>query len=319
MRFITYQLRGESVDRVGVLRGDNVHELPGVTRLIDLLGDDGSRLRAAGTAALEGDGISLTLGEVTLRPPVPTPPSVRDFMTFERHIAGTLLNNGPDAVVPKVWYRQPLFYFSNPASLVGHREDVAMPPGTLMLDFECEVAAVIGSGGSDLTIENAQAAIVGYTILNDWSARDIQTREMQGSLGPSKGKDTATSMGPWLVTADELAPYASGPSFSLNMEVELNGVAFGSDRLDSMGWSFAQMVAYASRGTRLVPGDIVGSGTCANGCIVEKWGREGRTQAPLAVGDVVTLRIEKLGELTNRIVEGAAVVDIGPCHADTVG
>ena len=314
MRFVTYQHGDDDQDRVGVLGDGAVHPIDGVARLVDLLVDP-QTLREAGEGALRYDTHAVDVGAVRLRAPIPQPPSVRDFMTFEDHIAGTMLNWGPDAVVAPVWYRQPIFYFSNPMATIGPGDDVPMPPGTKMLDFELEVAAIIGPGGASLAVDRALDHIVGYAILNDWSARDLQSFEMSGNLGPAKGKDTATTLGPCLVTADELAPFASGPSFALEMEVELNGKTFGIDRLDNMAWSFAQMAAYASRGTSLVAGDVLGSGTCGNGCIAEKWGREGHTHPPLAVGDVVTLRVEHLGEVTNRIVEGEPALDIGPCRA----
>lgn len=312
MRFATYRHEGDDSDRVGLVQEDTIFEMRGVAALVDLLGDDGEMLHAAGEAAVRDPAQMAEVGAVRLRPPIPRPPSVRDFMTFEQHIEGTSLNYGPDEKPPKVWYRQPLFYFSNPAALYGPGEGVPMPPGSRMFDFESEVAAVIGRNGVNLDVEHAAECIVGYTIMNDWSARDLQSREMTGNLGPAKGKDTATSIGPYLVTADELAPYTSGPSFALAMEVELNGQPFGHDRLDHMGWSFAQMVAYASRGTKVTAGDILGSGTCGAGCIAEKWGREGHTFPALAVGDVVTLRVEQLGELTNQVVIGPPLRDLGP-------
>jgi 2-keto-4-pentenoate hydratase/2-oxohepta-3-ene-1,7-dioic acid hydratase in catechol pathway len=316
MRFVTYQVAGDATDRVGLLHDEQVHRIPGVARLLDLLGDDGSHLRDAGAAALRDAAEVLPLNGVHLRPPIPQPPSMRDCMTFEQHVAGTKLNEGPDAKPPGVWYRQPIFYFSNPAAMVGPYDDVTMPPGCRSFDFEFEVAAVVGRAGANLTVDAAADSIVGYMILNDWSARDIQFREMQGSLGPAKGKDTATTIGPSLVTADELAPFASDPTFALAMEVELNGEVFGRDRLDQMAWSFPQIVAYASRGTRVSAGDIIGSGTCGDGCIAEKWGRQGlESQRSLQVGDVVTMRVEHLGEISNRVVEGPPVIDIGPSRA----
>ncbi len=318
MRFVTYQLADDpdNRSRVGVVRNDVVHEIPGVTRLLDLLVDDATLHDAGGSALREPAGVA-ALEEIRLLAPIPTPPSVRDFMTFEEHLKGTLLNQGPDVKPSKVFYRQPLFYFTNPVATLGPADDVPVPPGTRSFDFELEVAAVVGKEGANLSAAEAPDHIIGYTILIDWSARDLQFREMQGGLGPAKGKDTATTLGPYLVTADELAPFASGPSFSLGMEVELNGKPFGGDRLDNMAWSFAQMVAYAARGTRVVPGDVLGSGTCGNGCLAEQWGRQGPDvpKEGLRVGDVVTFRVEQLGEITQRIVDGPLPTDIGPCLA----
>jgi 2-keto-4-pentenoate hydratase/2-oxohepta-3-ene-1,7-dioic acid hydratase in catechol pathway len=183
-----------------------------------------------------------------------------------------------------------------------------------MFDFEAEVAAVIGREGANLPVGEAADHIVGYTIMNDWSARELQSREMTGELGPAKGRTPRPPWGPAWVTADELVPFASGPSFALRMEIQINGKPFGADRLDNMAWSFAQLVAYASRGTRVVPGDVIGSGMCDDGCIAEKWGREGHTDPALQVGDTMTIRVEQLGEIANQVVEGPPLLDLGPSH-----
>jgi 2-keto-4-pentenoate hydratase/2-oxohepta-3-ene-1,7-dioic acid hydratase in catechol pathway len=178
--------------------------------------------------------------------------------------------------------------------------------GCSVFDFELEVAAVVGMAGRDLTLDEAEQAIAGYLIMNDWSARDLQLAEMRGPLGPAKGKDSAITLGPWLVTADELAPHRSDRGFDLGMSVWVNEEMVGQDRLDSIGWSFAEMVAYASRGTRVQPGDVIGSGTCGNGCLAELWGREGRqARAPLRPGDVVRMAVDCLGEIRNRVVGGS--------------
>jgi 2-keto-4-pentenoate hydratase/2-oxohepta-3-ene-1,7-dioic acid hydratase in catechol pathway len=319
MRFVTYQFPDDPAraDRVGLLHDGAVHRLRGVAKLLDLLGDDGSTLHAAGEAALSDPEEVLGTESVRLRAPIPRPPSMRDFMTFAAHVEGAWLNYGADSKPPKVWYRQPLFYFSNPAAIMATGDDVPLPPGSRSFDFELEVGAFIGREGANLTVEEAADYIVGYTILNDWSARDLQFFEMQGTLGPAKGKDTATTIGPAFVTADELAPFASGPSFDLGMEVDINGERFGADRLDNMAWSFGQMVAYASRGTRLMPGDLFGTGTCGNGCITEYWGRHGGGDSypSLQAGDVVTMRVDQLGEITNRVVDAQPVHDIGTSRA----
>jgi len=316
MRFVTYRLIEDQdlKDRVGVLEDGVIRQLSGVTRLLDLLVAPDGLLSAGQTALLE---VSIPLQEAHLRPPIPEPPSFRDFMAFEAHVEGTTLNYGPDAKPPKVWYRQPLFYFSNPTAMYGPYDEVPIAPGSQMFDFELEVAAVIGHGGSNLTLQEAQESIAGYMVLNDWSARDLQSREMTGNLGPSKGKDTATTIGPALVTADELEPFASGPSFALEMEVEINGKRFGGDRLDNIAWSFAQLISYASRGTKIATGDIFGSGTCGMGCIAELWGREGHDHPMLQAGDTVTMRVEELGEISNRLVDPAPIHDIGPSRTSS--
>jgi 2-keto-4-pentenoate hydratase/2-oxohepta-3-ene-1,7-dioic acid hydratase in catechol pathway len=292
------------VPRLGVLAGEEVHHLEGTDSLIDLLRS--GRLAAAGEQALAGTGVPLD--QVALLAPFDDPPSVRDFMAFEQHVDGVSRMAGAGPRIPEVWYEQPLFYFSNPASIVGPYDDVAVPPGSSALDAELEVAAVIDVEGSDLTIDEAQRAIAGYLIFNDWSARDLQFAEMRGPLGPCKGKDSATTLGPWFVTTDELEPYRSGTSFDLQMSWWVGEELIGSDRLDNMAWSFAEMVAYASRGTRLRPGDLFGSGTCGGGCLAEIWGRHGRdAHAPLRPGDVVRVSVDGLGATANRIVAGVDV------------
>jgi 2-keto-4-pentenoate hydratase/2-oxohepta-3-ene-1,7-dioic acid hydratase in catechol pathway len=314
VRFVTYTAPagGPGTETVGVVDTDErVHPLQGVERLTDLLGDPVA-LHDAGERALASEEGAVPVVGLHLLAPIPRPPSFRDFMTFEEHVLGTRMREGETVPAPKIWYRQPIFYFSNPASLIGISENVPIAPGSSSFDFELEIAAVIGPGGSNLSVDEAAEHIAGYCVLVDWSARDIQFREMTGSLGPSKGKDTATTLGPWLVTADELRPHANGPSFSLRMEVELDGEPFGSDRLDHMGWSFAQMVAYASRGTTLHPGDVLGSGTCGGGCLAERWARNPeQPKRTLRPGDRVTFRVEVLGEFTQTLVAGQPVMDIG--------
>jgi len=189
---------------------------------------------------------------------------------------------------------------------------VAVPPGCRALDFELEVAAVIGREGRDLTPDDARSHIAGYTILNDWSARDLQSREMRVGLGPAKGKDFAVSLGPWVVTVDELEPLRADDRLDLDERAFVNGIELGSDTLANMGWSFEELVAYASRGTVVRPGDVLGSGTCGSGCLAELWGRNGRQDPPpLRPGDEVVLRVQGIGELATRIVAGREAVPIG--------
>ncbi|MDX8056696.1 fumarylacetoacetate hydrolase family protein [Lentzea sp. BCCO 10_0798] len=247
-----------------------------------------------------------------LRPPL-QPPSVRDFVTFEEHVEGVRRSIDGITGVPDAWHDAPTFYFANPCAVIGPSDPVPVPPGCQALDFELEVAAVIGREGRDLTPEQARDHIIGYTIYNDWSARDLQSREMQVGLGPCKGKDAATTLGPYLVTADELESYRDGDGFlRLALTAEINGEVVGRDLLSNMSWTFEEMTAYASRGTHVRPGDVLGSGTCGNGgCLAELWGIRGRQDpAPLKPGDTVAITVEGIGTISNTVVPGAEPVAI---------
>lgn len=304
MRFVTYD-EGEAMGfRAGVLHAGTVHPLPRGTTLLGLLGDDGTRLRHAGEEALASSAGTRDVSDIVLCAPIPTPPSVRDFMAFESHVEGSMKLVDPDDPVPAEWYDAPAFYFSNPYATIGPDDDVMVPPGSTMFDLELEVAVVIGTTGRDIAVEDAWGHIAGYTILIDWSARDLQMREMGVRLGPSKGKDSATTLGPSLVTPDELEPFRSGNTFDLHMSARVNDLEIGSDTLASMGFSFAEMISHASRGTEVRPGDVLGSGTCGGGCLAELWGRRGLgAHPPLAPGDTVTVAVEQLGVVSQRVVE----------------
>jgi fumarylacetoacetate (FAA) hydrolase len=241
-------------------------------------------------AWLEGEGRSETgervaLADIELLAPVPHPPSVRDFYAFEGHVAAGWKRRGSE--IPAAWYEAPTFYFSNPASIVGPGHRVARPASTEMLDFELEIAAVIGAGGE----------VAGFTLMNDWSARDIQAREMAVGLGPAKGKDFATSLGPWLVTPDEL-PMANG-RLQLEASVAVNGSELSRTSAADQHFSWDQIAAHAARDTRLLPGDVLGCGTLNGGCLLELGPLEGERW--LEPGDEVVISAEGLGELRNVI------------------
>ena len=303
MRWVTY--KGAAGDRVGLLRDDGIRALvPGV-QLLDLLGDDGTRLRAAQEFATGQPAEVVAADTAELLAPIGRPPSIRDFYAFEDHVRtarqGRGLEMDPD------WYELPVFYFTNPAAVVGTGTPVAIPPGCQALDFELEVAAVVGRGGRDLSPEEAEAHIAGYMVMNDWSARDLQQREMKQGLGPAKGKDFATSLGPTFVTCDELEPLRKGKAFDVTMVARVNGREYSRGNLADIHWSFGQMLAYASRGTEIVAGDVIGSGTCGTGCILELSLTHGSDPYPwLQAGDVVELEVTGLGTLLNQVVPGAA-------------
>jgi len=303
MRWVTYTHADDRVERAGLLVDDAVHGLVAGQSIIGLLGDDGERLAAAGEQARSNPAEVVAIDDVRVRAPIPHPPTVRDFYAFEQHVRTARQRRGLD--MDPDWYELPVFYFSNPHAIVGPDDDVAIPPGSSEMDFELEVAAVVGVSGADLDPADAERHIAGYCVMNDWSARDIQRREMKLNMGPVKGKDFATSLGPMLVTPDELVA-RQGRAYDLTMTAAVNGVEYSRASLADIYWSFGEMLAYASRGTRVEPGDIIGSGTCGTGCILELSLVHGSEKYPwLQPGDVVELSVERLGTLRNRVVAGA--------------
>jgi 2-keto-4-pentenoate hydratase/2-oxohepta-3-ene-1,7-dioic acid hydratase in catechol pathway len=291
-------------ERLGVvLGGETINALEPGLSLLDLLGDDGTRLREAGERATTEPAGTFALDEVTLLPPIQRPPSVRDFYAFEQHVKTARQRRGLE--MDPDWYELPVFYFSNPAAVTGPDDDVAVPPGSQQLDYELEVAAVVGLGGVDLRPDEAERHIAGFTVMNDWSARDVQRREMKLSMGPVKGKDFATSLGPFLVTPDELEPHRKDRAYDLRMRASVNGRPYSDASLSDIYWSFGEMLAYASRGTELVPGDVIGSGTCGTGCILELSLVHGEDAYPwLQPGDEVVLEVEHLGAQHSRVTDG---------------
>jgi fumarylacetoacetate (FAA) hydrolase len=218
------------------------------------------------------------LEDVELMPPVLHPPSVRDFYAFEQHVKTARAARGLE--VPDEWYRIPVFYFSNPNAIYGPEAEIPYPEGTEQLDYELEVAAVIGAEGQ----------IGGFTVMNDWSARDLQREEMKVGLGPAKGKDFATSLGPIVVTPDEF------DGSSATMVARVNGDERSRGDLADMYHSWETIVAWAGRNTELQPGDILGSGTVGTGCILEHG--DGRWLQP---GDAVELEVDGIGALRNTV------------------
>ena len=236
---------------------------------------------------------------VTLRSPIPRPPNLRDFYGFEDHVKAARALRGLE--MPPEWYEFPAFYYSNPTVIYGPGDDIPRPAYTTALDFELEIACVIGQSGTDIPENEAESYIAGYTIMNDWSARDIQQREMKIGLGPAKAKDFATSLGPWLVTRDELEDRLVVPGkFRLEMSATVNGKLLSNSNMERMHWTFPQMIARASQSVELHPGDVIGSGTAGTGCILELGTEVHRWLEP---GDQVELRIERLGALTNKVIQ----------------
>ncbi len=266
-----------------------------IDALADLLGGFSPRGDA------DEDEAVLDAADLAFGAPILRPPSLRDFYAFEGHVRTMWERRGGE--VPEVWYRLPIFYFSNVSEIRGPDEPVWSPAASSELDYELEVAAIVDTFAADLSPDRAEEAIGGYTIFNDWSARDLQREETAVRLGPAKGKDFASTLGPWLVTPDELAPArpagATGPD--LAMTAEVNGVETSRGRWSDAQFSFGEMLARASADVRLRPGDVVGSGTAGTGCLLEvKDATLGRYLEP---GDEVVLRVERLGSLRTPIVE----------------
>jgi fumarylacetoacetate (FAA) hydrolase len=269
------------------------------------LGPDGiSRLRESVDTFRDEHRASIMLPEqvaaprwlVELDAPLPRPRTFRDFYAYEAHVAaGYRRRNRP---VPPAWYEMPVFFYQHAGTIFGPDAIIPYPAGSGQLDFELEIAAVIGARGRDIEVGTAWDHVAGLTILNDWSARDIQAQEMSVGLGPAKGKDFASSLGPAIVTLDELEPWFRDDRHSLAASVMINDELIATTNAGEHFWSLPQMIANASRQVDLEPGDLIGLGTMERGCLLEL----GEHVHPwLTEGDEVVLEVEGLGRLRNRI------------------
>ena len=305
MRWVTYD--AGAGPRTGLLDGSTVRGLPDGITLLSLLGDDGERLAEAGSSARSAPVEVRALEEVRLLAPLPRPPSIRDGLCFLEHLRGCYRALGRAEDLHPAWSQTPAFYFGNPAAVLGPRDDVPISPGSRWFDFELEIGAVVGRGGRDLHPDSAEGHIVGYMFFNDWTARDHQLRDMAQGIGMGKSKDSAITLGPALVTVDELEQYRvdGRPAFEVTAQVNGREIARGS--LADADWSYGELLAFLSRGTDLVPGDVIGSGTVPGGCLLE------HVDTPdletftgwLAPGDEVVLSAPVLGE-TRQTVRPAA-------------
>ena len=269
---------------------DRVHTLPYPDMLAVIA--EGAE-KAANKAAKE----SLSVDEVQFLSPL-KPTTLRDGYAFEQHVVTANRNRGRD--VPQEWYEFPVFYFTNPNAVFGHDDEIPYPQYTNAMDYELEIAVVIGKIGMNINAGDAEHYIFGYTIFNDWSARDVQRKEMAVGLGPAKGKDFASAFGPVIVTREALADRATGRPgvFDLEMVARVNGKELSRGNFKEMHWSFGDIIARASDSTMLFPGDVIGSGTVGTGCLLELT----KFQGPwLNEGDVVELEIERIGILKNMV------------------
>ncbi len=251
----------------------------------------------------ERDPVGMAPGNTRIMAPLPRPLSFRDFYAFEEHVSNGMALRGRK--VREQWYEMPVFYFSNAHSFYGHGERVPRPSYTERLDYELEIACVLGKGGINISADEAPDYIAGYTILNDWSARDIQLQEMAVGLGPAKGKDFANSLGPALVTPDELADKQVGEGaelrYDLEMVARINGEERSRGNFGDIYWTFSQMIEHAARDVYLYPGEVLGSGTVGTGCLLEQGAEESGDW--LKPGDIVELEIEGLGVLRNQVTD----------------
>ena len=236
--------------------------------------------------------------------PIPRPTSMRDGYAFRQHVEAARRNRGVEMIAEFDLF--PVFYFTNHQAVIGPGPMEVMPEHLKKLDFELEAAIVIGKEGRNIKAEDADDYIFGYTIMNDWSARYLQMEEMKLSLGPAKGKDFATAIGPWLVTKDELEsrriPGPKGERYDLEMTCRIGNEEVSRGNLKDMTWTFAQLIERASYGVTLYPGDVIGSGTVGTGCFLELNGSKVYDNRWLGIGDIVTCSIEHLGDLTNEVV-----------------
>ena len=328
MRFVTFQYGENSKPRFGFKKNNYIIDIvhasnwvnesnedprflsipPSLKDALENWTDNFKKLKELDQALPDKEVISIKVGsnpiatletKVNLLAPVPDPRSFRDFYAFEQHVRSARKLRGLD--MHPDWFKIPIFYFSNPVALYGHNSEVPYPIGTAELDFELEFAIIIANGGKNITAKDADKYIAGYTICNDWSARDLQRQEMAMNLGPAKGKDFATSFGPYMVTPDELEnAWDNNGRLHLRMTCHVNDKIITDGNTNDLYHSFSKMIERASMNTNLLPGDYLGSGTVGTGCILEL--RPENTGGWIKKGDVVKMEIEQLGILENKIV-----------------
>jgi len=329
MKFLTYRAGDALTPRIGLFIDNRVVDLgqlvagakdsttteqlaPLRTLLASECGDPMVRLLESWTTSLASirDILAtisvaeqMVVDDATILAPVPRPTSMRDGYAFRQHVEAARRNRGVP-MIPE-FDDFPVFYFTNHQAVTGPGEVFVRDEHLDRLDFELECAIVIGREGRDIPASEGDDHVAGFMVMNDWSARRLQMDEMKLNLGPAKGKDFATSLGPWLVTADELSDRRIegpvGARYNLTMTAYVNGVAVSEGNMADMSWTFAQIVERASYGVTLYPGDVIGSGTVGTGCFLELNGSKVTDNWWLKEGDVVDCSIERLGSLTNTI------------------
>tara|TARA_X000000368_G_C23025590_1_gene710005 strand:+ start:409 stop:1338 length:930 start_codon:yes stop_codon:yes gene_type:complete len=306
MKLISFELEGKV--KFGAFEDNMIYDLHALDQKIsdnmaDFLNAGEGQIQLVKNA-INDNSPSISIEDVVLLSPVPSPPSVRDAYAFRQHVATARRNRGLD-MIPE-FDEIPIFYFTNHNAVFGEGDFPIRPMHNEKLDFELECAAVIGKRGRNISSKEADDYIAGFMIMNDLSARALQMKEMKLNLGPAKGKDFGSTFGPWLVTKDELNNYKTtsedGDRYNLKMRAFVNDVLVSEDSLENMTWTFAQIIERVSYGVDIFPGDVIGSGTCGTGCFLELNGSKITDNQWLQPNDIVSLEIEGLGKLNNRIV-----------------
>lgn len=302
MKIVTFEVGGQV--RSGVLENERIYELEDSLPSL-LQKSTGSEIEKFCNDSLKKNP-KFSLSQVKVLSPIPKPPSMRDGYAFRQHVMTARKNRGLDMIPEFDLF--PVFYFTNHQAVTGPGDVHVQELHLDKLDYELEVAIVVGKEGRNIKVSQADEYILGYTIMNDWSARTLQMEEMKLNLGPAKGKDFATSLGPWLVTRGELkrngqlSASPRGEKLNAKMEAAINGKNYSSGNANEMNWTFAEIIERASYGTTLYPGDVIGSGTVGTGCLLELNGSKITSNLWLKPNDVVTLSVEGLGTLENKIV-----------------
>ena len=313
MRLSTYKLANNNKELIGLVKKDsliNLNEFFGDISLVDLIKKDNWKSETLKKID-EEKLVTHHINDVNLLAPIPNPNSLRDAYAFRQHVETSRKNRGLEMI--KEFDEFPVFYFSNHNAIYGPQDEIkCMPSHFEKLDFELEIAIVIGKEGRNLKANEASSYIAGYMIMNDVSARGLQMKEMKLNLGPAKGKDFASVIGPYLVTPDEIKDKlidkgGYGSIYDLKMSCFLNNQLVSEGNFKDMNWTFEQIIERVSYGTTIYPGDIIGSGTVGTGCLLEINGTgkikdSNYKEVWLKEGDVVKMKIDKLGEISNKIV-----------------
>lgn len=313
MRLSTYKLANNNKELIGLVKKDsliNLNEFFGDISLVDLIKKDNWKSETLKKID-EEKLVTHHINDVNLLAPIPNPNSLRDAYAFRQHVETSRKNRGLEMI--KEFDEFPVFYFSNHNAIYGPQDEIkCMPSHFEKLDFELEIAIVIGKEGRNLKADEASSYIAGYMIMNDVSARGLQMKEMKLNLGPAKGKDFASVIGPYLVTPDEIKDKlidkgGHGSIYDLKMSCFLNNQLVSEGNFKDMNWTFEQIIERVSYGTTIYPGDIIGSGTVGTGCLLELNGTgkikdSNYNEVWLKEGDIVKMKIDKLGEISNKIV-----------------